>query len=336
MNLPRRVQNYIAQRPDRSSSRRKQRRLIVIMFATIVGLLSATNGCDRTPQGLTTGNCQAWGSRGVDNGRFIKPRALTIDNQAHLYCVDMTGRIQVFEQDGKFLRCWRTPAIKDGKPCGLSISNDGLVMVADTHYFRILFYTPEGALVPERTLGGVHGRGPGEFGFVTDVVQDSRGNYYVSDYGDYDRIHKFDAAGNYSFSWGGHGSELGHFLRPQGLAVDEQDRLWVADACNHRVQVFDAVGDQAKLLFSWGEMGEAAGQLRYPYNIALAKDGTVWIVEFGNHRIQQFTRQGESLAVFGGPGRALGQFQQPWALALSESRVFVLDSYNHRVQALFR
>ncbi len=62
-------------------------------------------------------------------------------------------------------------------------------MVADTHYFQVLVYSPDGKLL--RKLGGVKGEKPGEFGFVTGTAQDSQGNVYISEYGEFDRIQKF-------------------------------------------------------------------------------------------------------------------------------------------------
>ena len=289
-------------------------------------------GCEDGAE-LRDGSIFVFGKRGVDSGHFSTPRAIAIDENDEIYIVDKMGRIQVFNPDGQYLREWRTPEINNGKPCGLGLTNDGLVMVADTHYFRVLFYTRDGVLIPERTIGGKNGRGPGEFGFVTDVVQDSRGCYYVADYGDYDRIQKFDSEGKFLFDWGGHGKEPGQFLRPQCLVIDEQDHLWVADACNHRIQVFDATGDKPVSIKTWGKPGVEPGLLRYPYCLWLANDGNVFVCEFGNHRIQKFTRDGQSLGVFGEPGKGPGQFFQPWALCQDKKgRVFMLDTYNNRVQ----
>ena len=273
------------------------------------------------------------GKLGLGDGRFQKPRAIAVDDQNNTYIVDMTARIQVHDADGQFIRSWRTPEFAQGKPCGLSFSNDGLLMVADTHYYRVLFYTTEGELIEERTIGGENGRGPGQFGFVTDAVQDSQGNYYVAEYGDFDRIQKFDSNGNYLFEWGGHGEEPGSFLRPQGLTIDEQDRIWVADASNHRIQVFDATGDAARLVQVWGEMGTEIGQLRYPYDLFLDGEGHLFVCEFGNNRIQKFSTDGRSFGVWGVPGREPGQLHQPWGMARDGNRrIHVLDSYNHRVQ----
>lgn len=273
-----------------------------------------------------------WGEQGVRLGQLYKPRALAIDDEDRLYVVDKTARIQVFDRDGKFLHGWRTPAWQNGKPTGLSFDLDGNLMVADTHYFRILFYRPDGTLLEDRTIGGEFGQGPGQFHFVTDAVMDSKGCVYVAEYGDFDRIQKFSPEGEFMFQWGGHGSEPGQFSRPQNLALDEQDRLWVCDACNHRIQVFDANGSEAKLINLFGELGSEPGQLRYPYDLILV-DEYIYICEFGNHRVQAMTREGESLATWGTQGRAEGELFNPWALVRDQrGRVHILDTYNHRIQ----
>ena len=278
---------------------------------------------------------QVWGRRGLTDGRFQKPRAMAIDAKDRLYIVDMTARIQVFDREGHFLHGWRMPEWEHGRPTGLTISNDGNLMVADTHYFRVVTFTPDGELLEDRTIGGTAGMNPGEFGFVTDAVQDSQGNYYVAEYGEFDRIQKFSADGQFLFQWGGHGAALGQFQRPQNLAIDENDLLWVADACNHRIQVFDANGDEARLVMHWGNEGTEPGQLRYPYDLVFDDEGHLYISEFGNHRVQKFRRDGTFVSAWGMQGREPGQLHSPWALVRdSQRRLHVLDTYNHRVQRI--
>jgi sugar lactone lactonase YvrE len=273
-----------------------------------------------------------WGRIGISDGRFQKPRAVAIDTEDRLYIVDMTARIQVFDRDGNFLRAWSTPAHANGRPTGLGISRDGLLMVADTHYYRVLFYTPEGELRYDLTIGGTMGQGPGEFGFVTDVAEDSAGNYYVAEYGEYDRIQKFSPDREFVLEWGGHGDEPGHFARPQALAVTSDDRIVVADSCNHRIQIFDSTGN---LLAMWGSQGASSGQLAYPYGLALDHAGNLYVCEYGNHRVQKLTLDGKPLGTWGREGRRPGQLFNPWSLVLdSRERVHVIDSMNHRVQRL--
>ena len=154
--------------------------------------LAIVSGC--VPTADTQGNLEVtWGKRGVSDGRFEKPRAVAIDQQDNLYIVDMTARIQVFDRTGNFVRSWQIPEYYRGRPSGLSFNNAGNLLVADTHYNRMLIYTPDGRWLDKQTIGGEEGHGPGQFGFVTDAVQDSQGNYYIAEYGEYDRIQKFDS-----------------------------------------------------------------------------------------------------------------------------------------------
>ncbi len=300
--------------------------------AAMLGL--STAGC--APQiGATRMPDLVWGRRGLSDGRLMEPRAMTIDASDRLYVVDKTGRIQVFDADGNYLRGWRTPAIKHGKPTGLGFGIDGSLLVADTHYFRVLFYSPDGVRDEARTIGGEHGDGPGQFHFVTDVVQDARGHFFVGQYGQIDRIQEFDPDGVFLRSWGSQGSKPGDFSRPQGLLIDQEGLLWVADACNHRIQIFDVQDSVAspKLVDIWGSPGAAVGQIQYPYGFVFDVDGTLLIAEYGNHRVQRFTRQGKSLETWGTVGTEAGSFMKPWALCVDSKRnLHVLDTLNHRMQ----
>jgi DNA-binding beta-propeller fold protein YncE len=277
---------------------------------------------------------KVWGQEGITPGSLYKPRAMAVDSHGDIYIVDKTARIQVFDSNGKYLRGWRTPAFANGKPTGLSFDRNGNLLVADTHYFRILFYSAGGKFLQDRTLGGQFGTEPGEFGLVTDVATDSKDCLYVSEYGEFDRIQKFAPDGTFMLQWGGHGSEPGRFKRPQSVAIDEQDRIWVADACNHRIQVFDASCDPVRCVQVWGTPGNGIGQLRYPYSVLLV-DEYVYVCEFGNHRVQKFTRDGTSVGVWGTRGRKAGELFNPWAICLDRhGRIHVLDTYNHRVQRI--
>ncbi len=275
-----------------------------------------------------------WGRRGVaSDGLMYKPRAMTIDDKDQIYIVDLTGRVQVFTADGEFLRSWRTPIAVQGKPLGLAIGNDGAVIVSDTHYFRVLFYSRDGVLDESRTIGGVNGDEPGQFQFVTDTVQASNGHFFIGHYGQNDMIQEFDPEGNFVRRWGTQGSEPGQFSRPQTLLFDKSGLLWIADACNHRIQVYSVDGPEPKLERIWGKSGTAPGELQYPYGMDFDTDGTLLIAEFGAHRIQRFSRDGEALESWGAPGKAPGQFTNPWALIVdSNRRLHVLDTMNHRVQ----
>lgn len=258
---------------------------------------------------------------------------MTIDANDELYIVDKTGRIQVFDVDGDFLRLWRTPAIETGKPTGLGVDRHGNIMVADTHYFRVLFYTKTGQLIETQTIGGTNGPAIGQFAFVTDVAQDSQGNYFISEYGEFDRIQKYDSTGQFVCRFGESGSRPLQFSRPQCLMFDKDDNLWIADSCNHRIQVIRCEQETPEVLQIIGSPGDKLGQFRYPYNLWLEENDRLYVAEFGNHRIQKLTRSGDPILSWGKPGRKEGELQQPWAIVMdSKARLHILDTGNNRVQ----
>lgn len=293
-----------------------------------------TAGCNSRPmRGTIRKPDLIWGRQGLSGGRFTKPRAMAIDSKDTIFVVDMTGRIQSFDRDGKFIHGWRTPEIANGRPTGLGIANDGSLMVADTHYFRVLFYTPEGQLQTARTIGGTYGNEPSNFHFVTDVVQDLRGNVLAGQYGIIDQIQEFSPDGSFLRRWGKQGSDLDAFARPQGFLIDSANQFWIADAHNHRILVFDLDTELPTLKYSFGSFGSEPGQLHYPYGISFDKDGSLLVAEKGNHRVQRFTKQGQSIEMWGEPGNGPGQFSSPWAVvADSQGAIHVLDTLNHRVQ----
>jgi DNA-binding beta-propeller fold protein YncE len=273
-----------------------------------------------------------YGEKGTQPGEFARPRAAAIDSQDRIYIVDFTARIQVFDRNGKFLdRSWVTPDYRNGRPSGLSIDQDGNLLVSDSHYHCLRIYSPEGEQL--RVLSGKAGKKPGELGYICDCVQDEDRNFYIGEFGENQRITKLDKDGNFLKCWGEGGLEPGQFGRIRALALGPQDGLlYVADSTNHRIQVFTRDG---QLVDCWGQAGTEPGQLSYPYDLAFGKRGELYVVERGNNRVQKFTTKGQSLGCWGGPGRQPGQLWEPWALVIdSRGKVHVIDTENHRVQRI--
>jgi DNA-binding beta-propeller fold protein YncE len=275
-----------------------------------------------------------WGKQGVQDGDFSKPRAIAIDKQDRLYIVDFTARIQVFDRDGHHLGLtWTTPDYRNGRPSGLSIDREGNLIVSDSHYNCLRIYSiADGKPVEIRKIGGEMGKEPGQFGYISDAVQDEDGYFYIAEFGEIQRITKLDSNGKLVKCWGAGGAEPGQFARIRALALGPDNNLYVADACNHRIQVFSKGGELVRI---WGTEGEEPGQLQYPYDLAFGPKGDLYVAEFGNGRVQKFTKEGQSLGCWGAPGRAPGKLNHPWALAVdSKGKVHVIDSQNHRVQRI--
>jgi sugar lactone lactonase YvrE len=69
---------------------------------------------------------------------------------------------------------------------------------------------------------------------------DSEGRLYVTDPEGY-RILIFDRTGNYLGRFGQFGSEVDRFGLPNGIAIDSQNNLYIADAGNNRIVRYEAL-----------------------------------------------------------------------------------------------
>jgi ABC-type Fe3+ transport system permease subunit len=272
------------------------------------------------------------GRRGVGAGEFNKPRSLAVDTNDNLYVADMTGRVQKFSPDGRYLLSWQMPQTDLGKPKGMCRDRAGNIVVVEPHYQRVNHFAPDGRLV---TQWGGHLTNGGPFSLPRAVAINSRHEVVVSEYTLAERVQVFSAGGQKRLlEFGRAGRAPGEFDRPEGLAVDAADRIYVADSCNHRVQVFSP---QGRFLRAFGQPGREPGQFSYPYDVQVDGAGRQYVCEFGNSRIQIFAADGQWLETIGGPGAAPGQFANPWSLALdSRGNLYVADSQNHRVQKLVR
>ena len=116
---------------------------------------------------------------------------------------------------------------------------------------------------------------------------------------------------------------------PAGVAVGDKGRVYVADAGNARVQVFDSIGNW---IAEW--KGPAEDPLVHPAAIDVDRDGSVWVADAGAGRVRLFTAEGFPLFSFRGDegGRApFGRLAD--VEAGPEGRVWVVDAERGTVDA---
>ena len=68
---------------------------------------------------------KAWGKRGSGPGEFDTPHSIAMDSRGRIFVADRSNsRIQIFDQDGKFIDQWK----QFGRPSGIFIDqNDKIV-----------------------------------------------------------------------------------------------------------------------------------------------------------------------------------------------------------------
>jgi ABC-type Fe3+ transport system permease subunit/DNA-binding beta-propeller fold protein YncE len=271
------------------------------------------------------------GTRGTGAGQLNKPRSVALDTNDNLFVADMTGRIQKFSPDGKFLLSWEMPQTDLGRPKGMCRDRDGNIVVLEPHYQRVNVFTPEGKLVAQ---WGRSGTNAGEFMLPRAVAVNSKHEVIVPEFKDSERVQKFSAHGELIIGFGKPGLGPGEFNRAEGAAVDAADNIYIADSCNYRIQIFSPAG---KFLRAYGKSGLGPGEFGYPYDICVDREGRQYVCEFGNSRIQVFDAKDQLIETIGRPGASPGEFAQPWSVALdSKGNLYVADSRNHRVQKLVR
>ena len=274
-----------------------------------------------------------------------------------------------FAADGKFLREIGRNLYAWSFAHSVKIDKDDNIWVADKGSDMVIKFTPEGRVAmvfgrkqeasDESTAPLKHLKPPlpaveGMFRQVTDVAWDSSGNAYISDGYINSRVAKVDKKGNWVTSWGEPGSEPGQFMTPHSIAVDAEDRIYVADRGNRRIQIFDvkgkflrqitidvpfdpdakpAIGNKPTSPIT-GNQAQAPGApwaiciTPPPHQILYSSDGYPG-------RIYKLSLDGKVLGVLGESGKQPKQFGWIHEMACpSENVLFVAELLNWRVQKL--
>ena len=170
------------------------------------------------------------------------------------------------------------------------------------------------------------------FNRPTDVAWDAAGNIYVADGLGNSRIAKFDRNGKFVRSWGSTGSAPGQFREIRGIALDSQGLVYVADAGNQRIQVFDGDGNVKTQFTSVGTPSAlciTSGSHQYLYS---SNSNPPDDIDVGGE-IYKLDLSGKILGRFGRAGKPLKEFGTTNAIdCRSENELYVGELINWRVQ----
>jgi uncharacterized membrane protein/sugar lactone lactonase YvrE len=177
-------------------------------------------------------------------------------------------------------------------PCELARDHEGRIYVVDYNNNRIVRVDdPAGnglvslGYYSDEQPPGIPGVTPLGFHFPYGIDIDSKGRIYVSDTHNA-RVVRFDDMTGANWVQRGDrlkwDAERNHFKWPLGVAVDAQDRLYVADSGNNRLVRLDDVGGKDWTIFDVSPSGE---KLDHPSSVDIGPDGSIYVADFGNNRI---------------------------------------------------
>ena len=213
--------------------------------------------------------------------------------------------MSVTSPNGTKLRSFGTRGSGPGQfqdPCGVSVDDEGNILVADRGNHRIQKFTNNGQF-----LASVSTKGTGslQFNKLVDIAFNTHDKrVYVADAWNH-RIQVLNSDLTFSSIIGGkHGSKSGEFSYPWGVTCDSTGNVYVAGSCTDRIQVFTESG---KFLRKFGRRGKGEGQVYYPVGVAVDSRGMVFVSESKNHRISVFTTEGRFVRSFGQHGTKVGE-----------------------------
>jgi DNA-binding beta-propeller fold protein YncE len=220
-----------------------------------------------------------------------KPVSVAVDGNGRVFVGNSRrGNVEVYSASFDLLHKLGSGDGEFLKPSGVAVDSAGRAYVADSKADQIKVYNPDGS----RAFSfGTSGSNDGQFRSPTSIAINERaGEIIVSDFPLVDswsgpiagaRIQVFDMSGRFLRSFGELGQGDGKLTRPSGVTVDEVGRVFVADAFQNVVQVFDRDGTFLKTVF------DLAHPMRTPLGLAFDNStGRLFVASLNTSKVEVF------------------------------------------------
>jgi len=205
-----------------------------------------------------------------------------VDANDRVYLITRSdARVIVYERDGTFVTAWGEGVFTPRTHC-IRFGPDGAVYTVDDGDHTVRKFTPEGKQLMILGTPGVASdtgydkakgaesitRGGPPFNRPTGVAIAPNGDIYVSDgYGNA-RVHRFTSDGKLIQSWGEPGTGPSQFNLPHDIWVLPDERVFLADRENDRIQIFSLSG---KFIEQWTHIQRPTG--------LCVRDGLIYVSE---------------------------------------------------------
>ncbi len=153
------------------------------------------------------------------------------------------------------------------------------------------------------------------------IAVDPEGNIFVADYTTgYVKI--YDKNYQWQKTFSEYGEKPGQNIKSEFMDIYD-GKLYMGEAGNHRVNVFDL---QGKFLFTFGGNGTEPGKINVAEAAKVNSEGKVYVTDLKNDRVQVFDKEGTFIKLWGKTGSAPGEFKTPAGLAI--------DKHNNSMAAI--
>jgi DNA-binding beta-propeller fold protein YncE len=223
----------------------------------------------------------------LENGKdpLKSPQCVAVDAQDNIYVTDSeAGKIFVLDANGKFERTIGSLKCGEGffkRPTGIAVDSAAQrIYVSDTLRNQIFLMDMQGNVLKKI---GQNGTGNGEFNFPTELHLDGP-NLVVVDAMNF-RVQVLDHAGEFQYTIGKIGDEVGGMFRPKGIGIDSEGHLYIVDGMWSVVQVFNR---QGQMLYYFGQLGTGPGAFQLPAGLRIDGNDRIYVVDSLNKRVQVY------------------------------------------------